>query len=111
MKAAATRSFRFALPLLALGLAFLPQGPVRAAGLPDIDGETVEVVAGEESDWPEVKVGLSGTGGLNIDGGNLSSNTGYIGYNLGSSGSVTVSSGTWKNVGNLYVGDSGSGQM
>ena len=59
-------------------------------------------------------VGYSGSGTLNITGGGSVSNTnGYIGYNSGSTGMVTVdgTGSTWTNSGTLYVGNSGGGTL
>jgi fibronectin-binding autotransporter adhesin len=50
-------------------------------------------------------MGVSGTGALTLNGGNVTTGTGYVGgFYAGSSGAVTVSSGTWTNSGNLTIG-------
>ena len=60
------------------------------------------------------KVGLSGTGTLNVDGGSVSNSTGYIGSHamtVHGVGTATVSSGTWTNSDNLYIGEWGTGTL
>ncbi|MFM8495289.1 MAG: beta strand repeat-containing protein [Planctomycetia bacterium] len=49
-------------------------------------------------------VGFSGTGSLDVSGGTVTNSNGYVGFNAGSMGTVTVSSGTWQNRGPLYLG-------
>ena len=49
-------------------------------------------------------VGHSGTGVLNVSGGFVTNANAYIGFNAGSIGTATVSSGTWQNRGSFYVG-------
>ena len=59
-------------------------------------------------------VGYLGSGTLGISGGvNIASNTGYLGYNTGSTGTATVtgSGSAWTNSGTLYVGNSGTGSL
>jgi T5SS/PEP-CTERM-associated repeat protein len=61
-------------------------------------------------------VGYSGTGVLDVAGGYVTNSNGYVGYEAGSVGTATVSSGTWQNRGTLYVGariggTSGSGTL
>ena len=58
-----------------------------------------------------LRVGSSGTGTLSVNGGSVTDANGYIGYNAGSVGTATVSSGTWANSGSLYVGRSGTGTL
>ena len=53
----------------------------------------------------------TGTGTLSVNGGNVNSAGGAIGRNAGSVGTATVSSGTWANSGELYVGRSGTGTL
>jgi len=59
-------------------------------------------------------VGYRQSGSLTVsDGDNVSSSTGYLGYESGSTGSATVT-GTgskWSNSGNLYVGEWGNGTL
>ena len=57
-------------------------------------------------------VGYFSSGTLGISGGvNVASNTGYLGYNSGSTGTATVTGpgSAWTNSGALYVGNSGTG--
>jgi T5SS/PEP-CTERM-associated repeat protein len=79
-------------------------------------------VTGSGSTWTlgmNMFVGYSGKGTLAItNGGFVNSSTigstgGYIGYNAGSSGAVTVDGlgSTWTNTGNLYVARSASGKL
>jgi fibronectin-binding autotransporter adhesin len=60
-------------------------------------------------------IGRSGNGILNVLNGGTVSNSydGYIGYNTGSSGTVTVdgAGSTWTNSSDLYVGNTGSGTL
>lgn len=55
-------------------------------------------------------IGTTGTGSLNVAGGNVTNGFGHIGASAGSVGSATVSSGTWTNT-NLAVGSSGTGTL
>ena len=65
----------------------------------------------------DIYVGNNGSGTLNItSGGSLTDGVGYIGYNAGSNGTVTVdgAGSTWKNntaLSQSYVGYSGSGTL
>ena len=74
-------------------------------------------VDGTGSTWTNsgsLYVGNCGNGTLNITGGGAVSNTnGYIGYNSGSTGTVTVAGtgSTWTNSGDLDVGNYGSGTL
>ena len=55
---------------------------------------------------------LSGESGtLNVTGGLVTNTDGYVGYNAGGVGTANVTSGTWANNGNLYVGNSGTGAL
>lgn len=82
-------------------------------------GSTGEVtVDGANSTWTdngELIIGYSGNGTLNITGGSAVSNNswGYIGFNSGSTGKVTVDgvNSTWANNSSLRVGDHGSGTL
>ena len=58
-------------------------------------------------------VGGSSTGTLNVTGGSVQSGASYLGYNAGSLGTATVSSGTWANNSSrdLIVGYSGTGTL
>ena len=56
-----------------------------------------------------LRVGNSGSGTLNVTGGRVSNAIGTIGNLANSVGTATVSSGTWANSGNLYVGFVGGG--
>jgi len=55
-------------------------------------------------------VGNSGTGTLNFTGGRIITDNGFLGFNAGSNGTATVTSGTWNN-GSLGVGYSGTGTL
>ena len=46
-----------------------------------------------------------------IAGGYATNSIGYLGFNAGSVGTATVSSGTWANSGSLIVGNSGTGTL
>src|SRR4029077_18872134 len=50
-------------------------------------------------------------GFLNISGGTITTQLGDIASSPGSTGTVTVSSGTWSNTLELYVGDGGTGTL
>jgi len=58
-------------------------------------------------------IGKNESGALNITGGTVSSAGGYIGYNAGSTGVVTVdgADSTWTNSGGLTVGHDGAGTL
>ena len=56
-------------------------------------------------------VGNSGSGTLNVTGGLVTNATGTIGAYAGSSGTATVSSGTWANSSDLVVGSSAAGTL
>ena len=76
---------------------------------------TVTMSGGSWINSGDLIVGNNGTGALTITSGTLSN--GYnnigaaIGYLTGSTGSVTMSGGTWINDGYLLVGSSGTGSM
>ena len=80
---------------------------------------TISVVAGGSINHSsaDLIVGQSfgRTGTLNVSGGRVTSDSGYIGrYDgavAGSVGTATVSSGTWANRGSLYVGYGGTGTL
>ena len=75
-------------------------------------------MTGEGSTWTNsgsLYIGYSGAGTLNIEAGGEVSNS-YscnLGYNLGSTGTATVTGAdsTWTNSGNLYVGFEGTGTL
>jgi len=46
-----------------------------------------------------------------VNGGSVSNTDGYLGFNAGSVGTATVSSGTWASSGDLYVGILGTGTL
>lgn len=80
------------------------------------------VGGGIASTWTnagDLVVGQSGAGSLSVlDGGKVSSQTGYIAADVGSQGTVTVSgvnsngsASTWTNAGDLYVGYDGAGTL
>jgi T5SS/PEP-CTERM-associated repeat protein/autotransporter-associated beta strand protein len=63
---------------------------------------------------PQLFVGVSGTGTLTIqNGGTVNDSTGIIGFNSGSTGTVTVTGAgsTWANNVDVYVGIGGSGTL
>ncbi|MEN3931264.1 autotransporter outer membrane beta-barrel domain-containing protein [Microvirga sp. W0021] len=67
-----------------------------------------------ESDDGSTYVGHSGTGTLTIEnGGTVSNFYGYIGFNTGSTGTVTVTGtdSTWNNNANIFVGYNGKGSL
>ncbi|MFN3536594.1 MAG: beta strand repeat-containing protein, partial [Brevundimonas sp.] len=72
---------------------------------------------GEDSVWTnssELYVGLNGGGTLAIaDGGAVSNAQGFVGYNAGSTGDVTImgAGSTWTNSGGLAVGHAGRGTL
>jgi outer membrane autotransporter protein len=77
---------------------------------------------GNASTWTnsdELWVGSYGSGTLTIeDGGAVSNTIGYLGYDSGSSGAVTVTgtdangnASNWTNSGELYVGNGGDGEL
>ena len=77
-----------------------------------------DVIPTDPSNWTSSAtgyVGKTGTGTLTVDGGsNLLSYNGYLGYDSGSSGTVTVTgtSSTWtNNAGGLFVGYNGTGTL
>ena len=87
--------------------------PLVASILPDrlahVSDNASTALTGAQNAWT---VGYDGTGVLNITGGNV--NTGSLvslGRNAGSSGTATVSSGTWTNSGALYVGLAVTGEL
>nr|WP_241391691.1 autotransporter outer membrane beta-barrel domain-containing protein [Yersinia frederiksenii] len=76
-------------------------------------GETVTVPSSQTNPW-DISSTLTVNGTLNIRAGGIVSNTsGYIGYNSGESGTVTVdgSDSTWTNSSTLYVGRDGTGAL
>jgi T5SS/PEP-CTERM-associated repeat protein len=70
-------------------------------------------VDGAPAQAHDIYVGNAGTGALTIqNGGAVSSDIGVVGYNAGSTGTVTVGAGSsWTNTGNLYAGHSGTGTL
>ena len=74
-------------------------------------------VTGPNATWTNsgnLYVGFSGTGTLTIQsGGTVTDTFGYIGYNPGSSGTVTVAgpNATWTNTSSLNVGQEGVGRL
>ena len=75
----------------------------------------VSVVTGGSIDQPNANmiVGQSGgdSGSLNVTGGLVNNSRSYLGYDAGSNGTATVSSGTWANSGEFYVGYGGTGVL
>ena len=75
------------------------------------NGGTVNLPAGASGTASTLYVGYNGTGSLSLTGGSLKTANGcYLGYNPGSSGTATITSGTW-NAGDLTVGNSGAGTL
>ncbi len=73
-----------------------------------IDGPTASVTF----TYVSFDVGYSGAGALEVlAGGRLTTQQGYIGNQLGSTGTVTVGNGTWANSVSLYVGRYGDGSL
>jgi T5SS/PEP-CTERM-associated repeat protein/autotransporter-associated beta strand protein len=58
-----------------------------------------------------VAVGRTGTGELFVTGGVVNSWTSYLGFDAGSRGTATVTSGSWASARVLYVGLSGTGEL
>jgi T5SS/PEP-CTERM-associated repeat protein len=58
-------------------------------------------------------IGVTGVGSLFINGGDLASDFGYLGFNSGSTGTATVSAAgsTWTNSRDIDVGRSGTGEL
>jgi subtilase-type serine protease len=56
-------------------------------------------------------VGNSGTAGIDVTGGLVTSNFSYVGYDTESFGLVTLTSGTWRNTTGLMVGYAGTGVL
>ena len=56
-------------------------------------------------------VGNSGTGSLSVAGGTVSNGAGFLGFNAGSLGTATVTSGSWTNSRPLSIGHSGTGTL
>jgi T5SS/PEP-CTERM-associated repeat protein len=75
------------------------------------NGGTVNVPEGVSGRASSLYLGYNDTGSLSLDGGYLNTPNGcYLGYNAGSSGTATITSGNW-NAGYLYVGNSGAGTL
>ena len=79
---------------------------------------TATVSGGTWASSSELFVGYSGTGTLNVTGGMVTNTTGYLGGAfigegdaVSGVGAATVSSGTWANSGDLFVGYSGTGTL
>lgn len=93
----------------------------------DTDGNGTVTVSGQDgsgnaSTWinnNDLVIGQFGTGTMTISNGGIVSNqTGYIGASTGSTGAVTVTgrgsngvASTWTNLGDLNVGDAGTGTL
>ncbi len=110
--AATARSTSFWLALLA---AFSLAGPLPRAHA--VITPTGDVSPTNPSTWDSsttAYVGYTGTATVRVDAGSgLTSADGYLGYNGGAAGTVTVdgSGSAWNNYGPLYVGYSGSGTL
>lgn len=59
----------------------------------------------------EIYVGNLQNGSISVAGGNLQSNTSYIGFEAASVGAVTVSGGSWNNSIGLLIGNRGAGTL
>ena len=108
--AGATRSISFCAFLVAFSLSPLPSAPAAITS-------TGDVAPSNPSTWTASTIGYIGntaSGTLTVDGGSgLLSNTAYIGYYPGSTGSVTVSgtNSNWTNSQDINVGYYGSGSL
>ena len=98
--------------VLAVGLAVLLGSlavPVRADTI--LNSGTTTVSTGTNFGG-DLYIATTGTATLNVIAGGYATNTtGYLGTNAGSVGTATVSSGTWANNGELFVGYSGTGTL
>lgn len=56
-------------------------------------------------------VGTSATGSLSVAGGTVTNGAGFLGFNAGSIGTATVTSGSWTNTRPLSIGYSGTGTL
>ena len=79
-------------------------------------GGTWDMSDGTLPDWGVIAngmlyVGNFGTGTLNVNGGRVTNPDGYLGYSDSSVGTVTVTSGTWANSGDLTVSYQGRGTL
>lgn len=95
------------------------QGSFGSSSLPNsgsivsIDnGAIAQINSGQSGLYDTLYVGeFPDSGQVNIvSGASLSGRLAYLGYDFGTAGTV-VSSGTWTNLGNLYVGHSGTGNL
>jgi outer membrane autotransporter protein len=92
---------------------------VTGSGLTDSGGNPISAQSPSWTVGDDLHVGDGGTGSLTIqDGGVVENNTGFVGYNSGDQGTVTVSgtdasgnASTWTNNGDLVVGQSGNGTL
>ena len=89
--------------LLAAGL------PTRAVRADTILNSGTTTVSTGTNFGSNLYVATTGTATLQVIAGGYATNTtGYLGFNAGSVGTATVSSGTWANSGNLTVGRNGT---
>jgi T5SS/PEP-CTERM-associated repeat protein len=79
----------------------------------DADSGTLNMTGGSLSVDEDLGVGYLGTGTLNVTGGAVSSHYGYVGYEPGSTGQVTVdgAGSAWTDMGALHVGAFGDGTL
>jgi autotransporter-associated beta strand protein/T5SS/PEP-CTERM-associated repeat protein len=104
-----TSAWALGLALAGLLVMGLPTTAVRADTT--IDSGTTTVSTGTNFGGT-LYVATTGTATLEVIAGGYATNTnGFLGFNAGGNGTATVSSGTWDNSGNLYVGWEGSGTL
>ena len=112
------RSLLLSSALVALACASAGVQPASAQAVTGSGSVTPIPIGGFPTlDWAlsgDLIVGNGGTGTLSIGAdGTVTSTTGYIGYNVASNGTVTVSGAgaQWTNTGDLAVGTSGTGTL
>ena len=76
-----------------------------------VNGGTALLPIGVTGAASTLYLGDVSSGTISITGGLLKDQDSYIGGNASSVGSVAISSGTWNNSGDLYVGRSGTGNL
>jgi len=100
-----------ALGLVLAALLFAGVAPTDLRADTTLNSGTTTVSTGTWANSSNLTVGYSGTGTLTVNGGLVTSGTGYLGSEVGSNGTATVSSGTWANSGQLQVGRYGTGTL
>ncbi len=104
-----TSAWALGLVLAGLLVVGLPAKTVRADTI--LNSGTTTISTGTNF-GDSLYVATTGTATLEVIAGGYATNTyGYLGYDAGSVGTATVSSGTWANSGELYVGYSGTGTL